>query len=160
MLFILFWWAYLVGPVYRGGYRLGLHYLILDDGLASLISVWALIVMEFGHRPDSHGASRPSAKYLWSSAVSVKSSKVSASRHESVKVLASRSLGQVSKGLGLLVSRPSLQKSRPLGLSTKSPKVSVRLTGASGSQVGPSLAQYRYSYITIHWCLSIHNCNW
>jgi len=150
--------------------------------------------MGFGHRSDSHGASRPPAKYLWSLAVSVKSSKVSASRHESVKVLASRSLGQVSKvlaswslgqvskglglsvsrpslprfrplglsakspkvsasrslgqvsqGLGLSVSRPSLPRSRPLGLSAKFPKVSVRLTGASGSQVGHSLAQYRYS---------------
>jgi len=131
--------------------------------------------MGFGHRPNSHGDGRPSAKYLWSSAVSVKSSKVSVSRPslqrswplglsaKSPKVLAFRSLGQVSKGLGLSVSRPSLQRSRPLGLSAKSPKgldLSVsrpslqkvsasrslgQVDWASGNQVGPSLAQYRYT---------------
>ena len=68
--------------------------------------------MGFGHRPNSHGEGRPSAKYLWSSAVSVKSS----------KALVSRPVGQVSKGLNISVVRPNFQRSRPLGLSAKSPK--------------------------------------
>jgi len=90
--------------------RLGLHYLILDDGLASLISVWTLIVMGFGHRPNSRDEGRPLAKYPWPSAVSVESSTVSVSRPSLQKVSASRSLGQVFKG------------SRPFGPS-------ARLTG-------------------------------
>jgi len=87
--------------------------------------------MGFGHRPNSHGEGRPSAKYLWSSAVSVKSSKVLVSRPslqrswplglsaKFPKVSTSRSLSQVSKGLDLSVCRPSLQKSWPLDLSVR-----------------------------------------
>ena len=46
--------------------------------------------MGFGHRPNSHGAGLPSAKSLWSLAVSAKPSKVSACRHKSSKASASR----------------------------------------------------------------------
>ena len=93
-------------PVYRGGNRLGLHYLILDDGLASLISVWALVVMGFGHRPIPmvRVGPRPNTCGL---------------RPSKLSLLRSRPLGQVSKGLGLSVVQPSLQRSRPLGRSVR-----------------------------------------
>jgi len=81
--------------------------------------------MGLGHRPNSQSEDRPSAKYPWPSAVSVESSTVS-------------------------VSRPSLPKVSALGLSAKSSRgLDLRsleqIDWASGSQVGPSLARYRYT---------------
>jgi len=79
-------------PVYRGGYRLGLYYLIPNDGLTLLILVWALTVIGVGRRPSSNGMGRPSAKFPWS---------------------------QASRP-GLPRSRPGLPRSRPGGSSAKS----------------------------------------
>ena len=102
--------------------------------------------MGFGHRPNSHGEGRPSAKYLWSSTVSVKSSEVSVSRPslqrpwplgrsaKFPKVLTSRSLGQISMGLGPSVARPSSPKVLLWGLS-------VRLTGHRAARRASALSR-------------------
>ena len=125
--------------------------------------------MGFGHRPNSHGAGLPSAKSLWSLAVSAKPSKASASQHKSSKASASRrksSKASASRHKSSKVSamavRPSLQRTRPRpvgqvfkgfcsGRSAKSSKVSAparwpsshglgQADTASGSRVGPDLS--------------------
>jgi len=99
--------------------------------------------MGFGHRPNSHGAGQPSAKSLWSLAVSAKPSKVSASQHKSSKASASRpSLQRFRPPAGWPslqrfrppVGRPSLQRFWPgsHGLG--------QADTASGSRVGPDLS--------------------
>ena len=104
-------WAHL-----SGGHLLGLHYLILNDRLTSLILVWALT----SAKSSWHGSAIGHVPVV--SVVSAKSSKVSTTR---ASLLRSRPLGRFGLSAksskvsapraSLLRSRPGLPRSRPLG---------------------------------------------
>ena len=110
--------------------------------------------MGFGHRPDSHGAGQPSAKSLWSLAVSAKPSKASASQNKSSKASASRrksskasaSRHKSSKDSATAV-RPSLQRTRtrPVGQVFKGfcSGRSAKSSKVSAQAVRPSLQRFR-----------------